>query len=106
MSLSVYELVRHAIIEKKIVVATYKRRRREMCPHTLGSTNGKKQALFYQFAGDSERGLGPDGSDENWRCITLINLRDVELVEGEWHTGSGHSQPQTCVKRIDVEVAY
>jgi len=102
-----YELLKDAIQNKKIVSGIYKRKLRIMCPHTLGTKNGRPQALFYQFAGESTSGLDPDGSPGNWRCMFLSELSDVTSSEshGKWHTAPNHSRPQTCVGVIEVEVA-
>lgn len=77
--------------------------RREMCPHVIGTKEGRRQALFSQFAGSSSSGLPPDGE---WRCIQVDKLSDVVSRPGEWYTGGVHTQPQTCVDIVDVEVAY
>jgi len=98
-----YSLIRQAILDKSQIRATYQGRFREMCPHTLGTKNGRRQALFFQFAGESSRGLPPGGE---WRCIPVDELVDVSVQEGEWHTDQRHSQPQTCVDEVDVEVAH
>lgn len=90
-----------AILEMKQIVATYQGRYREMCPHALGTKNGRRQALFFQFAGESSRGL-PRGGE--WRCIPVDELADVSIRGGAWHTDDRHSQRQSCVDEIDVEV--
>lgn len=77
-----------------------------MCPHVLGWKNGREQALFYQFGGDSSRGLDPDGSPKNWRCLFLDELTILEVREGSWRTAPNHSRPQVCVDEIAAEVAY
>ncbi len=101
-----YALVRQAILNKDLVVATYQNHRREMCPHIIGTKGGKRAGLFYQFGGSSKSGLGPDGSPENWRCIPIDQLQDLETKKGPWHTASDYSPQQTCVDQIDVEVTY
>ena len=58
---SVYEIVKDAIQNKKVIVASYDGHERIMCPHVLGTKKGRPQALFYQFAGSSRSGLSPDG---------------------------------------------
>jgi hypothetical protein len=103
---SVYEIVQDAIANRKIVVATYHNRIRIMCPHVLGTKRGRYQALFYQFAGVSQSGLGPDGDPENWRCLFLDELSNVRSEPGAWHTAPNHSRPQTCVDVIQIEVAF
>ena len=96
-----YELIREAIMRRRQVIADYKGKRREMCPHALGRKNGREQALFFQFGGESSSGL-PDGGQ--WRCLPVAELDSIELVEGEWHSQGGHSRPQSCVEVVDVEV--
>ena len=102
--MDVYQTIRSAIQDRKQVVATYQGHVREMCPHVIGyGPTGIAQALFFQFAGGSSRGLPPGGM---WRCLRLADLSDVETRNGEWHTGPRHSQPQTCVRQVDLEVDY
>jgi hypothetical protein len=101
-----YALVRQAVIRKQQVIATYDNYPREMCPHVLGTKNGRPQALFYQFAGQSKSGLQPDGSPANWRCVPIEKLTNVSIRDGKWHTAANHSRKQTCVDIIDVEVEF
>ena len=106
MNSNTYKMVRKAIVEKKQIVAEYKGHKREMCPHVIGKKNGENQALFYQFGGTSSSGNIVPGSNENWRCIKIDKLRIVEVRDGEWYSYSGHTNPQTCVDDVDVEVGY
>jgi predicted DNA-binding transcriptional regulator YafY len=103
----VYGMIRQAILDKDIVVATYHGHVREMCPHIVGTKQGRQQALLYQFAGGSNSKLGPDGSPDNWRCFRLDEISDVYIKKsaGEWHTASDYSKPQTCIDQIDVQVS-
>jgi len=98
-----YQLVRQAILSKQQVVATYNGYLREMCPHVVGTKNGRRQALFFQFGGSSSSGLPPEGE---WRCIPIDGLGDVSGRDGEWRTGSSHTRPQSCVDGVDIEVAH
>lgn len=101
-----YTLIRTAIQKQLRVTAIYKGLYRELCPHALGiNKHGQEAALFYQFGGASEKGLGPPGSPENWRCLLLAELQVLDLNEGEWHTASDHSSHQTCVfQRLDLSI--
>jgi hypothetical protein len=102
-----YQLIRQAILEKKNVHAIYNGLDREMTPHALGTKNGKPQALFYQYGGQSSsRPIQPDGSPENWRCVEVSKLSNVTIVGGAPHTAPDHSRSQTCVGVVDVEVQY
>ncbi|PLY00583.1 MAG: hypothetical protein C0623_06905 [Desulfuromonas sp.] len=99
-----YTLIRNAIINKQQVVATYNGCLREMCPHAIGKKNGREQALFYQFGGESSSGVIVPGAPQNWRCIPIGGLENITVRDGEWHTADNHSKSQTCVDDIDVEV--
>ena len=101
-----YATIRTAILEKKQITATYQGRYREMCPHVLGMTHGEPHALLYQFGGESSSGLEPDGSGNNWRCVFVDQMEDVEMHDGDWHTAPNHSRPQSCVATIEVEVQF
>jgi hypothetical protein len=96
----VYALIRVATLGKQQVLATYKGHRRELCPHVLGTKDGRRQVLFFQFGGGSSSVLPPGGE---WRCIPVDGLEDVAVRDGPWHTGAHHQHPETCVDVIDVE---
>ena len=104
MTKDTYSIIRKAIINREQVIATYDGYECEMCPHVLGTKNGRQQALFYQFGGGSKRGLRALRSTDNWRCIPIDGLQDVRTKKGKWHTAP-HSRPQTCVDAVDVEVS-
>jgi hypothetical protein len=99
----VYALIRDAIVNRRQVTAQYDNYYREMCPHALGTKRGHQHALFFQFAGESSRGLPPGGM---WRCMDLSALQNVRVRDGEWHTGTRHSRPQNCIDHVEYEVEY
>ena len=104
--MSTYQTIYDAVKNQQIVRATYRNYVRVMCPHVLGTKNGRQQALCYQFDGESSTGLEPGGSENNWRCMFLDELSDVSVESGTWHTAPNQSRPQTCVDAIDIEVAF
>jgi hypothetical protein len=61
--------------------------------------------LCYQYGGESESGLKPAGSPDNWRCIALDKLGSVELLDGGWRTAPNHSRPASCIidPHVDAE---
>jgi hypothetical protein len=62
-------------------------------PHRLGrNEEGQLRVPCYQYGGESESGLKPAGSKENWRCIALDKLGSVELLEGKM---TNRPQPTT-----------
>jgi hypothetical protein len=97
-----FELIKRAIVEKKVISAAYHERRRELCPHVLGWKAEREHALFFQVGGDSAKGLAAVGS---WRCLNLDELSDVEIYEGEFRTGPGYyDNPQKCVDNIEAQI--
>jgi hypothetical protein len=100
----IYDLIRSAVLQKKPIAAFYDRHKRLFCPHVLGrNKDGRLQVLCYQFGGKSTRGLEPEGSSANWRCIALPKLSSVELLEGAWRTAPYHSSVQTCIEWIEFD---
>src|SRR6266542_2712010 len=79
--------VRSAIVHRRPIAALYRGRRRLLCPHLLGWNKHRRlQVLCYQYGGDSESGLKPAGASDNWRCLAVENLSDVDLLDGPWQT--------------------
>jgi hypothetical protein len=100
----IYRLVWTAIASKRPLNAVYKDLPRLFCPHRLGRNRSQQlRVLCYQYGGESESGLGPVGSSDNWRCVTLEKLRRVELLDGAWKTAPNHSRPATCVVEADID---
>src|SRR6201996_256587 len=99
-----YRLIWAAIGNRQPIGAIYKERRRLFCPHRLGRNRlGQPRVLCYHYGGESESGLGPIGSSENWRCVVFEKLRRVELMDGSWKTAPNHSRPATCVVDADID---
>jgi hypothetical protein len=99
-----YRLIWTAIANKQPISAIYKERNRLFCPHRLGRNRlGQDRVLCYQYGGESESGLAPAGSPENWRCVVFEKLRRVELLNGSWTTAPNHSRPATCVVEADID---
>jgi len=97
-----YDTIRQAMLLGKPVSLTYNSLYREVCVHALGLNKyGREQALTYQYAGDSTKGLPPGGE---WRCIALANAFDARIIEGPWHTRNDHEETQTCVAQVDLEL--
>jgi hypothetical protein len=98
----IFEMIKQAIIEKKLVSAVYHERPRDLCPHVLGWKADREHALFFQVGGDSAKGLASDGA---WRCLNLDELSEVEIYEGEFRTGPGYyDNPQKCVDKIESQI--
>jgi hypothetical protein len=95
-----------AIRERKQVHAYYQRKRRELCPHVLGTRHdGSAWCLFYQFAGETSSGLIGPRNPPGWKCMNLNDLSMVELKDGPWHTERPKGgKYQSCMDRVELEV--
>jgi hypothetical protein len=101
----VHAQVRAAIIHRCPIAALYRGRRRLLCPHLLGWNRHRRlQVLCYQYGGDSESGLKPADVADNWRCLAVENLCQVELLDGPWQTAENRSRPQNCTEEIELDV--
>jgi hypothetical protein len=99
--------IRAAIIHRRPIVALYRERRRLLCPHLLGWNRYRRlRVLCYQYGGDSESGLEPTGAPDNWRCLAVEHLGQVELLDGPWQTAENHSRPQTCIEEVELDVDH
>ncbi len=96
-----YRLFAEALTQRKQILCAYNGYRRELCPIILGHSNGEEMALTFQFGGESSSVL-PSGGQ--WRCLQLADVSDIKLRAGKWYSGTGHSQPQGCVKVVDLDV--
>ena len=100
----VYWIVRTAVESRQPISAVYHDCRRLFCPHRLGrNKEGQFRVLCYQYGGESESGLKPPGSPENWRCIALDKLSSLKLLDGAWQTAPNHSRPASCIVEADVD---
>jgi hypothetical protein len=93
-----YKLFYEAMACRKQIFCIYDGYPRELCPVILGHSQGEEKALTYQFGGRSKSRL------PQWKCISLSKVTDVQLHDGPWHVGNRHSQRQSCVKEVDVDV--
>ena len=96
-----YRLFEQAMAERKQILCMYDGYRRELCPIILGHSQREEKALAFQFGGESKSGLPPGGE---WKCLLLSGVSDIQLRDGPWHAGSGHSRKQTCVEVVDLDV--
>jgi hypothetical protein len=94
-----YALFRNAILAEQQVVCSYERRRRELCPHIIGTNkNGEEVVLGWQFGGESS------GKLPQWRCLKLAGVKEARARDGRWYAGGSHSTTQTCVSNIDLDI--
>ena len=93
-----YTLIWRAVRQRARLTFYYRDRQRECCPVVLGYAADGREAVFaYQYAGASS------GKLPQSRCFMLAEIRDLRSNSGRWHEGTSHSQPQTCVRFVDVD---
>jgi general stress protein 26 len=95
---ALYRRFRNAIRARRPIACMYDGLPREVCPIILGYSEDAQESVFvFQFGGKSTGKL-PD-----WRCFRLSRVSAVRLHNGEWRSGTSHTQPQTCIKHVDVD---
>ncbi|WP_257164600.1 hypothetical protein [Bradyrhizobium sp. SRS-191] len=101
MASPTYDLIIRAMITRQQVLCLYRGHARAICPIILGHRAGRERVLAFQFAGGASRGLQPGGQ---WKCFDVAGMSELELREGRWHSGPRHSQSQSCVAQVDLDV--
>jgi hypothetical protein len=93
-----YRLIWRAVRRRARLAFYYRDLPRECCPAVLGYAADGREAVFaYQYAGAS------NGQLPQWRCFSVAEIRDLRSSSGPWYEGTSHSQPQTCVRFVDVD---
>jgi hypothetical protein len=89
-----YTVFRNAILAEQQVTCVYDGRRRELCPHIIGtSKDGDEVVLAWQLAGESS------GQLPQWRCLKLEGVRNANARDGQWFAGGIHQTTQACCRR-------
>src|SRR5262245_18706726 len=100
MPSATYRLFEQAMRKLKPVVCMYQGHPRAICPIILGHSGGAEKALTFQF-----EGLGSKGRVRGqWKCLALAEVSEAEIIDGPWRSGARHSQSQSCVKDVDLDV--
>jgi hypothetical protein len=101
MASDAYKLIFRALRRRDLVTFSYQGLPRECCPVILGYAADGREVLFaYQFAGaTSSKTKLPQ-----WRCFCIAGIRDLKSRSGAWLEGTSHTQAQTCVHFVDVDV--
>lgn len=97
-----YDLIRNAVLDRDSVSALYQGHLRIFSPVLLGTKAGEPHVLGYQFGGTSHQPLRPEGSPENWRCLRVSELADVNVLPGIWHIAGKRQGSQNCIDQVDV----
>jgi hypothetical protein len=96
-----YRLIFQALRRRDQLTFSYQGLSRECCPVILGYAADGREVLFaYQFAGaTSSKTKLPQ-----WRCFYVEGVGDLRPRPGAWLEGTSHTQAQSCVHFVDVDV--
>jgi hypothetical protein len=96
-----YKLIFQALRQGEQLTFSYQGLPRECCPVILGYAADGREVLFaYQFSGaTSSKTKLPQ-----WRCFYVEGIGDLRSRAGAWLEGTSHTQAQTCVQFVDVDV--
>ena len=109
MSSKSLEIIKKAMEERKSISAYYEGYFRKLSPYELGTKKGKYQCLFYQYGGESSKGIINGKSKYNWRCLKLDKLEQIQILDEPLEKPEivSHKRPSYCVdnviKQIDIE---
>ncbi len=96
-----YEKIWCAIRERKQITCVFDGRYREACPIILGySVDGRERVLVFQIGGQTS----PRSKLPGWRSFHVAEIRDLRLSSGPWAEGSSHTQTQSHIQFVDVDV--
>jgi hypothetical protein len=57
--------------------------------------------VCYQYGGERKSGPQPDGGEGIWRCLSLKELSNVELLDAPWQSHP-HAR-QCCVEDLEID---
>ncbi|MGB7097737.1 MAG: hypothetical protein WBD95_03085 [Xanthobacteraceae bacterium] len=96
-----YEKIWCAIRERKQITCVFDGRYREACPIILGySVDGRERVLVFQIGGQTS----PRSKLRGWRSFYVAEVRDLRVSSGPWAEGSSHTQTQSHIQFVDVDV--
>jgi hypothetical protein len=99
----IYDTIKSAIVNRRQLIVMYGGLRREVCPHSLGWKGDHLACFAFQFGGFSRQPLPPKGQ---WRCLHLHQMSQLQVREGEWHTGPIDPQSSSCIDEFDAYVGF
>jgi hypothetical protein len=101
MPSNTYTLIFRALRRREQLTFSYQGLSRECCPVMLGYAADGREVLFaYQFAGaTSSKTKLPQ-----WRCFSVEGIGDLRPRPGAWLEGTSHTQAQSCVHFVDLDV--
>ena len=106
MSSKSVEIIKKAMDERKSISAYYDKFFRKLSPYELGTKKGKYQCLFYQYGGESSKGIINGKSSYNWRCLKIDKLERIQILDEPLQKPGivSHKRPSYCVDNIIKQI--
>ena len=100
------EIIKKAMDERRSISAYYDRYFRKLSPYELGTKKGSYQCLFYQYGGESSKGIINNKSKYNWRCLKLDKLKQIQILDEPLQKPEmvSHKKPSYCVDNIIKQI--
>ena len=99
--MAVYDTLKKAIQFKQCLRVLAAGRSRDICPHALGTKDGKMRLLAFQYDGGSASGLAAGGQ---WRAFFLNEISVATPIEGRWQSGpSVLAKTEACLDEVEVQ---
>lgn len=100
--MTVSEVLRLAIGEKRCVRLRFQGNERSVCPHALGLKGGRPRLLAFQYSGASASGLAPGGQ---WRAFFVQDIENASFIAGPWRTGHNFiAKLEAMLDRVEYRV--
>lgn len=96
-----YKLILKAMLAEKQIACVYDGHPRQLCPIIIGHSDKQEKVLAYQLGGTSSKGLPPGGQ---WKCLSIAKMRAVRAQDGAWREGERHSQEQSYVQDVYIDI--
>jgi hypothetical protein len=99
--MAVYDTLKEAIERKQCVRVLAGGRARDICPHALGTKDGKMRLLAFQYGGASASGLAAGGQ---WRAFFLNEISVATPIDGRWQRGPGAlTKTEASLDEVEVQ---
>ena len=94
-----YGSLRHAVLQRRLILCLYVGLEREMCLYALGMKDGRAHVVGWQIGG---RCWDPLPTGGGWRLVPICQMTEVTIYEGKWRCGSLPLPKEVILDLIDV----
>lgn len=99
-----WELLAHALTQRRTVNARYHGHDRTLSPHALGWKNGRAKLLAYQSAGTTSHGRIPTDPRQRWRSLFIDEIEHATLTDKPWQTADNYTPHTNGIDHLEIHV--